>query len=126
MTDFADLAGTLENEMKRNMVKAGLVFISDARKGLNTGQPYRKYSGGKYYRGLNPSAPGAMPHKLTGQLMRSMAFEQDGMTLYLGSNLAGYPAFLETGTGRMAARPWLSLTWDRIGNRVLDIVLGGR
>lgn len=60
-----------------------------------------------------PSAPGQPPRKRTGTLQKSVSFETSWMNLgepvYLvrvGTNVP-YGRFLEYGTRKMAARPWL-------------------
>ncbi len=54
----------------------------------------------------NPSAPGDPPHVQTGRLRSSIAHEVDGLTGRVGTNVI-YGRWLELGTSRMAARPWL-------------------
>lgn len=57
-----------------------------------------------------PSAPGEAPRKRTGTLQKSVAAEVErtpaGVTVRVGSSVP-YARFLEYGTRRMAARPWL-------------------
>mgnify|MGYP001178228623 CR=1 FL=1 len=55
------------------------------------------------------SKQGGFPHKQSGRLERSIDFRVDGLTLSIGSDLGGYPQFLETGTRYMASRPWETL-----------------
>lgn len=59
------------------------------------------------------SAPGEAPRKRTGTLQKSVAFEvswfdvgREIITLRVGTNVP-YGRWLEYGTRRMAARPWL-------------------
>ena len=124
--DFSLISDQLKAQFKRQMTKAGLLFVTEARTGLNTAQPYKRYRGGKRFTGFAPSLPGQYPKKLSGQLQKSVTFEvNDEPALYLGSNLAGHPAWLQTGTAAMRPRPWLTLTYDRIGQRIADIILAG-
>lgn len=55
-----------------------------------------------------PSAPGDFPAKQTGWLRSSMAYEIDreNLTAKVGTAV-NYGRYLEMGTSRMAARPWL-------------------
>jgi hypothetical protein len=44
----------------------------------------------------------------------------------VGSNLDGYPKFLETGTRFMKSRPWLSLAFAAEKDRLGKIITGGK
>jgi phage gpG-like protein len=57
------------------------------------------------------SLPGDFPYKQSGHLRRNVASEVDGRLLLsrYGTNVK-YGKYLEQGTKRMAARPWMSLT----------------
>jgi HK97 gp10 family phage protein len=61
--------------------------------------------------GETPSAPGEPPHKDTGRLRASISYEVDAqeMTGRVGTNVL-YGKFLELGTEKMAARPFLRST----------------
>ncbi len=119
MTDFM-------KDAAKNFTKAGIYFTSQLRTELNVAQPYKRSSGGRY-RGLNPSRPGGYPHKLSGQLQKSITWKLDNktMTLEVGSNLKPYPAMLESGTRYMKPRPWLSLGWEQNKLKVIQIATGG-
>jgi phage gpG-like protein len=58
--------------------------------------------------GANPSTPGNPPAKQTGRLRASVTYEVDETRMVgrVGTNVL-YGLFLELGTSRMAARPWL-------------------
>lgn len=56
--------------------------------------------------GANPSKPGEPPHKQTGRLLGSVAWEIVGLVARVGTNVK-YGRWLELATARMAARPWL-------------------
>lgn len=62
---------------------------------------------GKLIYGAFPSRPGDPPHKQTGRLLASLAWElvSDAIAR-VGMNLK-YGRWLELGTRKMAARPWL-------------------
>src|SRR4051812_38666210 len=108
------------------MTKAGLYLMSRMRENVNTAQPYRRVAGGTRDIGVQPSLPGQFPHKLSGQLLKSITYKVDAAhsTLIVGSNLKGHPGFLQTGTRRMAPRPWVSLTWNREKAAVGKILVG--
>lgn len=109
------------------MTKAGVYFTSKLRGYVNTAQPYTRSKNGQRYYGENPSSPGNLPHKLSGQLLKSMTWNLDKgrMVLAVGSNLKGHPSFLETGTRRMEPRPWLTLGWNKESGKVGRIIIGG-
>lgn len=113
--------GTTRAELVKRFTKAGVYSVSKLRGYLNRSQKYVRLRGGKKFVGLDPSAPGEFPKKLTGQLQRSITWELDQTKLILsvGSNLKPYPKFLQTGTRIMHPRPWLSnffnLERDNIG-----------
>lgn len=65
-----------------------------------------RFTKGKLIYGANPSAPGDPPHKQTGRLMGSVAWEAAELVRRVGSNVT-YSRWLELGTSRMAPRPWL-------------------
>jgi HK97 gp10 family phage protein len=71
------------------------------------GSSGRRLRRGRVY-GAMRSAPGEPPLKQTGHLRRSIAHEVDRATLVgrVGTNLR-YGRFLETGTRKLAPRPWL-------------------
>jgi len=63
------------------------------------------------------SAPGEAPAVVTGKLRRSLDFKVKGwnyMSFRAGNNEAFYAAFLENGTSKMAARPFMSTAVDKI------------
>lgn len=120
--------GDAQRELVKRLHRAGLHYVSEARQALNQAQPYQRTRGGKGMKGLNPSLPGRLPKKLRGELQRSMAYEVKPAepSLYLGTSLAGHPAWLQFGTARMAPRPWLTLIWARVRQQVRTLLGGGR
>jgi len=56
-----------------------------------------------------PSAPGEFPHLVTGHLRRNVQMEMNRAALIarVGTNVL-YGRYLEFGTWKMLARPWLS------------------
>lgn len=59
------------------------------------------------------SAPGEFPKSDTGQLVSSLFFKvaADGLSAIFGTKL-NYGTYLELGTSRMRARPWLRPTYQ--------------
>ncbi len=71
------------------------------------------------------SAPGQPPHRRTGALQRSIQgfVKPLAMKIRVGLSIAApYAKFLQRGTTRMAARPFLGTVSDR--RRVVDILSG--
>lgn len=63
--------------------------------------------------GPSPSAPGNPPAVDTGNLRRSIQVKQDTANgdVQVGSNI-DYARYLEYGTSKMAARPWLNRSYN--------------
>ena len=66
------------------------------------------YYGAPLHRWVRASAPGEPPHKQTAAIQSSIAFEiaPDGLSALVGPSVY-YGKFLEFGTRRMAARPFV-------------------
>lgn len=75
----------------------------------------------------HPSEPGFPPHKRTGFLIKNVIYEtdRDTMTARVGvlAN-AIYGAYLELGTRKMAARPWLFETTRKLLPQLQAIARG--
>jgi HK97 gp10 family phage protein len=102
------LVGNAINEAHE---KAGIVIKNELVRGLTTG----KRSGRIYtIRGKNhqASAAGEMPAKLSGKLAASVDYKTRNKVLVIGEG-AGYAAYLELGTSKMAARPHLRKVVDK-------------
>jgi hypothetical protein len=76
----------------------------------------------------SPSKPGEPPRKRTGWLQKNVRYELDRERLKgrvgIGTN-AKYGAFLEIGTKRLKARPWLWATAQAHLHQLRSIVRGG-
>jgi len=102
----------LDGELERRLTTAAILVTSRARKLIGiegAGKPSKK--GGKLRYGANPSRPGDPPHKQTGRLLASVAYEVSRKLLgqvsaRVGTNIK-YGRWLELGTRKMKARPWL-------------------
>ena len=83
---------------------------------------------GSTYTVYVPSAPGELPRKRTGFLQSSVQREYDESTLTarVGVTInAIYGLFLELGTKKMAARPWLLATLNKYLDQIrAQLVLG--
>ncbi len=114
---MSDPIEALKREVNKSLHKAGVMLVSDIRKNLNTAQPYVRR--GSSFRGMEPSRPGDFPRKLSGQLLKSIAYVVDevNMVLTVGTNIK-YGRFLEFGTRRMTARPWLLRTYQAAQQKI--------
>lgn len=102
----------IEKQMRRRLETCANIGLKDAVRSLNidgTGKVTEKVKGRKQTRlvyGANPSKPGEPPHKQYGTLIESVAYEVLSRVARIGTSLK-YGRYLELGTSRMAARPWL-------------------
>ena len=100
----------IKTGMTRNLTAAAIFVVRKVKESLSTaGAPIgkRRGAGGKYIKMKRaPSPPGEPPYRVTGTLTRSITHEVDKDTARVGTNLK-YGKFLETGTSKMAARPYL-------------------
>jgi hypothetical protein len=98
--------------------RAVVFFHTEVLAALNKSNP-RPYT--------TPSKPGEPPRKRTGWLQRNVLYELDEKALEGRVGLtpnAKYGLFLEVGTKRMAARPWLFATLKRLWNKIKAIAEG--
>lgn len=115
----------LMEALRRRLSAAAIVVAAHAKRLVSeagTGQG-RSAKTGKFARvyGANPSRPGDPPHKQTGRLRASIAWELVGAVARVGTNLP-YGRWLEHGTRKMAARPWLRRALSECRARVLAIL----
>lgn len=79
-------------------------------------------------KGANRSKPGEPPHKDTGFLRSSVAWRteigDDALRVVVGTSV-NYGYWLEMGTTKMAARPWLRPTLDNNRERVRSLMAEG-
>lgn len=91
--------------------------------GGRSGRTYRRGTRGMH----QASAPGEFPKSDYGQLVKSLFIRvgADKLSAFFGTKLA-YGRYLEFGTSRMAARPWLRPTFKalegKITRRIRDAV----
>jgi HK97 gp10 family phage protein len=71
------------------------------------------------------SEPGEAPHKHTGRLRASISHQvdKDALKAYVGTNVK-YGKWLELGTKKMAPRPFLSATVDKLRAAITSILKG--
>lgn len=77
-------------------------MVQEAAAG-KSGRVYQLSGGGSY----TASAPGEFPANKHGHLSASYSVEVDAMEMEVGTDVAVYPAYLRTGTHKMAPRKFL-------------------
>jgi HK97 gp10 family phage protein len=116
-------------ELGDNLEKAAVYLKGKVKDKINRSEPYTRYVGdhGVYYDGQDPSSPGEEPKKITGALQRSIThrMSEDRLQAFVGSNL-DYAYFLEVGTAKMAARPFLRSTMLEEADALTSIVATGK
>ena len=109
-----DLEALAKLTMAKRLEAAAILLQNEIKQDIS--EPSNK--------GATPSAPGEPPHKDTGRLRASISREINAEELIarVGSNLA-YAKFLELGTVKMAARPFLRKAfWEHMDKlkRILE------
>lgn len=115
--------------LSRNLEAAAIYVKEKVKLAVNRSQPYERIVGenGVYYRGLDPSLPGEPPKKITGFLQRSIAHKMSGdkQHAFVGTGI-DYGLYLEIGTVKMEARPFLRPTIDGNQDVIHRIITTGR
>lgn len=99
----------VEAELGRRITACAIVVTQRARRLIGTegaSTAPGRTRGTKLRYGTNPSTPGNPPHKQTGRLLASVAYEVVKLVGRAGTNVL-YGRWLELGTRWMRARPWL-------------------
>lgn len=106
-----ELKRAVNKATEANLHRAAITLKNEVKKAISEPSP-------------PASAPGEEPHKDTGRLRASIAHEVDGKTARVGTNVT-YGKFLELGTKKMAARPFLRPTYERMKGTLKRILKGG-
>ena len=118
------IARNQEREIDNTMKIAAEVIRTRAVKGIQSGPA----SGAPRADGSRASAPGEFPMTDTGSLVSSVftSIRKSGRRViaFVGSDIV-YAKFLEFGTRRMAARPWLQPSFDEVEDQVRAIIRAG-
>ena len=103
----------IDMEVGKRVDAAGRFVWGEARKIVSRDQTVKIYGkgAGRSRKGLKPSLAGEPPKKVTGALRLSITkeFDRVAMAVQIGTRF-DYGKFLELGTRKMAARPWLRPT----------------
>ena len=111
----------LMQELQRGAIEFRNKIVLSMRNSPATGKRYRvgtnKKGKGVYKRA---SSPGNPPRPNSGDLIRSIVMDARALEVEVGSNITrpAYPLFLEKGTKRMEARPWLAPAVNKIEPRI--------
>ena len=111
------------DQLAQSLTESALVVQAEARqsilKGPKTGRVYVRRGRIRH----RASAPGQPPASDTGTLARSIVIDvdKDKMTASVGSNVK-YAPFLELGTSRMAARPFLKRALEVKRTQIVKII----
>lgn len=103
----------IDREMDRRFEEVGIVVSRHAKALVGVSYP-------------PASSPGEPPARRTGRLQQSITYQVRGKSgrpavrIYAG---APYGEFLETGTSRMAARPWRKRSYTETVQQVKRIIL---
>jgi hypothetical protein len=107
LTPGADVLAVLRALARERLHLAAQVYQQQLQQalGVSNPPPYR-----------TPSAPGEPPRKRTGRLQQAITLvvDQEAGAIHVGLAGADYGVFLERGTRRLAARPWMQVTLDRL------------
>lgn len=97
--------------------------IQNINSGGRSGRTYKRGKKGFHV----ASAPGEFPASDSGALVRDISLERFADSVTVGSRKEPHGYYLEFGTSRMAARPWLRRSAEQEEqaiNKLLDAMLG--
>jgi len=112
-------SSNVEKDVKQVVAESAFAIDRWAKESISAekhGKLYKRiYLGGQRIKNQRASAPGEAPATLTGRLKTSIhpSFSVDEFTAEIGSSLK-YSSYLEHGTSKMAARPWLLPVFEEI------------
>jgi len=130
----------LSSKSKRRMMDLLVVSAANIRNDMISGMETTPQTGNSYFRRKQgkkkifhiASSPGNFPAVDSGDLVRSIIMDARFYEVEVGSIITypAYPKFLEKGTARMKARPWVKPVYDnqkpkieKAVNRLMDEIL---
>ena len=106
-----DFSGPINRELFIGAANIRNTVITSMRDTPKTGKEYWRGKSGKSHIASSPGEPPAIDY---GELVRSIMFDAGNMQIEIGSaGGAPYAVFLEKGTDRIEARPFLQLAVDK-------------
>ncbi len=127
---FAERGNNVRTNLSRSVANACLLVERDAKLAMRDSTLVLRYKSGKTEKLISVhskgrSEPGNPPAPDTGRLMGSIthAVETEGEKVvgHVGTNVE-YGKYLEYGTSKMAARPWLGVTIEKDKDRIKEII----
>lgn len=116
----ADIPAAVSKELAIGAIDIRNTIIKSMRDTPKTGKHYRRGKGGKVHITSSPGNPPAIDY---GELVRSIMFDLRDMEVEIGSiGGAPYSVFLEEGTDKMGARPWLAPAVEEHRQSIVDRV----
>jgi phage gpG-like protein len=120
----------LNKTLGANLEKAAIHLVNKVKLALNvSGKPHAVAHSevGLDYANETPSVPGEPPHKMLGNLQRSIthAMSSDKKKAFVGTNI-DYGHVLEVGGSRVAARPYLRATLLKEHDTLTKIIASGK
>ena len=92
--------------------------IKSIQSGSKTGRTYKRYNPTRTHRA---SAPGEAPASDTGNLVSNIMVQEKGDSIEVQSN-AEYSKFLEYGTSKMEARPFLFPAYEMSREKIVQAI----
>ena len=123
MSSHKNLEQDLEKPFREVIVGGAQLIRGEAIKSIQTGPKsgriYDKYNPRRTHRA---SAPGQAPASDTGNLVRNIVVKQENPDLVKVESNAIYSSFLEFGTSKMLARPFLFPATERSRKKIAQAV----
>ena len=123
MASLKNLEQDLEKPFREVIVGGAQLIRGEAIKsiqsGPKSGRIYEKYNPRRTHRA---SAPGQAPASDTGNLVRNIVVKQENPDLVKVESNALYSSFLEFGTSKMLARPFLFPATERSRPKIVQAV----
>ena len=123
MSSLKNLEQDLEKPFREVIVGGAQLIRAEAIKsiqsGPKSGRVYEKYNPRRTHKA---SAPGQAPASDTGNLVRNIVVKQENPDLVKVESNAIYSSFLEFGTSKMLARPFLFAATERSRKKIAQAV----
>ena len=120
---FDKYSKSFQIQLKRTLGKAGMMVrntaVQSILSGGKSGKVYEKYNPRRTHKA---SAPGEAPASDTGNLVRNIRVVQENKDLIKVESNASYSQFLEFGTSKMLARPFLFPATERSRPKIAQAV----